>query len=241
MVRDSDINSLLMYVDSRLVDIKAAYERSLREKNIPASLRIDVKNAMENLRSCLDYMAQDMAEAVIMPYRRANNLSALKRVYFPYGKDKQSYDESVKRNLPDLQTVSPVIHALIEGIQPHACGDTWLYDLCSILNANKHDSLSPQERTERQTYKVGRQGGGAAISAPAGAIKAPPGAISIGGAPVVFDPRTGIPMQTPGLEVSVTTWVSFVFQDTSVQVYPLLATALREIRKTSEKLYEELA
>jgi hypothetical protein len=48
-------------------------------------------------------------------------------------------------------------------------------------------------------------------------------------------------MQTPGLEVSVTTWVSFVFQDTSVQVYPLLATALREIRKTSEKLYEELA
>jgi hypothetical protein len=115
-MRDSDINSLLMHVDSRLVDIKAAYERSLREKNIPASLRIDVKNAMENLRSCLDYMAQDMAEAVIMPYRRANNLSALKRVYFPYGKDKQSYDESVKRNLPDLQTVSPVIHALIEGI-----------------------------------------------------------------------------------------------------------------------------
>jgi len=240
-MRDSDINDLLMHVNSRLVDIKAAYERSLREKNIPASLRIDVKNAMENLRSCLDYMAQDMAEAVIMPYRRANNLSALKRVYFPYGKDKQSYDDSVKRNLPDLQTVSPVIHALIEGIQAHACGDTWLYDLCSILNANKHDSLSPQERTERQTYKVGRQGGGAAISAPAGAIKAPSGAISIGGVPVVFDPRTGIPMQTPGLEVSVTTWVSFVFQDTSVQVYPLLATALRESRKTSEKLYGELA
>lgn len=70
-MRDSDINSLLMHVDSSLVDIKAAYERSLREKNIPVSLRINVKNLMENLRSCLDYMAQDMAEAVIMPYRKA--------------------------------------------------------------------------------------------------------------------------------------------------------------------------
>ena len=241
MMRDSDVNSLLTHVDSSFVDIKAAYERSLREKNIPASLRIEVKNVMENLRSCLDYMAQDIAETVIMPYRRANKLSTLKRVYFPYGKDRQSYNESVKRNLPGLQTVSPAIYGLIENVQPHACGNTWLYDLCSILNANKHDSLSPQERTEQQTYKVGRQGGGAAISAPAGAIKAPPGAISIGGVPVVFDPRTGIPLQTPGLEVSVTTWVSFVFQDTRVQVYPLLETVQREIRKTSENLYKELA
>jgi hypothetical protein len=240
-MRDSDVKSLLTHVDGSLVDIKSAYERSLREKNIPVSLRINVKNAMENLRSCLDYMAQDIAEVVIIPYRTANSLSVLKRVYFPYGKDKQSYYESVNRNLPDLQSVRSVIYALIEGIQPHACGNTWLYDLCSILNANKHKSLSPQERTERQTYKVGRQGGGASISAPAGAIKAPPGAISIGGAPVIFDPITGIPMKTPGLEVSVTTWVSFVFQDTNVQVYPLLVIALREIRETSEKLYKELA
>jgi hypothetical protein len=229
-----------MHVDGSLVDIKSEYERSLREKNIPNSLRIDVKNAMENLRSCLDYMAQDIAEIIIIPYRRVNNLGLLNRVYFPYGKDEKSYNESVSKNLPDLQSVNPVIHALIENIQPHACGNTWLYDLCSILNANKHKSLSPQERTEHQTYKVGRQGGGASISAPAGAIKAPPGAISIGGAPVIFDPITGIPIQTPGLEVSVTTWVSFMFKDTNVQVYPLLSIALREIRETSEKLYKIL-
>lgn len=240
-MRDSDVDSLLSHVEGDLVKIKSTYEQSLREKDIPASLRIDVKNAMENLRSCLDYMTQDIAKKLIVPYRVSNNLDDLKRVYFPYGKDKQSFDQSISRNLPDLDTINPNIHTLIESIQPHSCGSNWLYDFCSILNANKHDSLSPQERKEQQTYKVGRKGAGPTISAPAGAIKAPPGAISIGGAPVVFDPNTGIPLQTPGLEVSIMTWVSFLFSDTNVQVYPLLSTAVERIRATSKKLYEELA
>lgn len=239
-MRDSDVDSFLSHVEGDLAKIKSTYEQSLREKNIPASLRIDVKNVMENLRSCLDYMAQDIAENLIVPYRTSNNLSDLKRVYFPYGKDKESFDQSVSSNLPDLDTINPNVHALIERIQPHSSGSTWLYDFCSILNTNKHDSLSPQERKEQQTYKVGRKGAGPAISAPAGAIKAPPGAISIGGAPVVFDPNTGIPLQTPDLEVSVVTWVSFAFSGTDVQVYPLLATAVEKIRATSIKLYEEL-
>ena len=108
------------------------------------------------------------------------------------------------------------------------------------MNKNKHDALSAQERTERQSYTVRRTGGGPAISAPAGAIKAPAGAISLGGAPVEFDSTTGIPLQTPGLEVQVTTWVSFKFGDTEVDVYPLLQTAAKAIRQTAEQLYKEL-
>ena len=240
-MRESDIDSLLSHVEGDLTQIKSTYEQSLREKNIPASLQIDVKNVMENLRSCLDYMAQDIVENLIVPHRISSGLSDLKRVYFPYGKDKQSFDRSVSRNLPDVEAIAPSVHALIESIQPHSCGSTWLYDFCSILNENKHNSLSPQERKKRQTYKVGRKGAGPAISAPAGAIKAPPGAISIGRAPVVFDPNSGIPLQTPSLDVSVTTWVSFVFQGTDVQVYPLLATSTENIRAASIKLYKELA
>lgn len=240
-MRESDIDSLLSHVKKDLTQVKSTYEQSLREKNIPASLQIDVKNVMENLRSCLDYMAQDVAENLIVPHRMSSGLSDLRRVYFPYGKDRQSFDQLVSRNLPDLEAIAPSIHALIESIQPHSCGSTWLYDLCSILNENKHNSLSPQERKEQQAYTVGRKGAGPSISAPADAIKAPPGAISIGEAPVIIDPNTGIPLQTPNLDVNVTTWVSFVFQGTNVQVYPLLATSTENIRATSIKLYEELA
>ena len=78
------------------------------------------------------------------------------------------------------------------------------------------------------------------ISAPAREIIAPPGEISIDGIPVEFDPNTGIPHQTSGLEVIVITWVSFVFQDTSIEVYPLLQIALNKTREASRKLYKKL-
>ena len=239
-MRDSDVQDLLQHVDDDLTTIKDSYERALRNKDVPAALRIDIKNAMENLRSALDYMAQDVAEVIVAPHRSISNLKAVRRVYFPYGKDKQAFEDSSQRNLPDLQTLNLRVFDIIAAIQPHTCGAMWLYDFCSILNDNKHDALSPQERTQRQSYKVGRTGGGPAISAPAGAIKAPPGAISIGGAPVVFDPTTGVPLQTPGIDVEVTTWVSFKFKDSHVEVYPLLETAARGVRRTSELLYEEL-
>ena len=48
-MRESDIDSLLSHVEGDLTQIKSTYEQSLREKNIPASLQIDVKNVMENL------------------------------------------------------------------------------------------------------------------------------------------------------------------------------------------------
>lgn len=239
-MRDSDVRDLLEHVDNHLATIKDAYQRALQSKEVPATLRIDIKNAMENLRSALDYMAHDIAEVVVAPHRVTNNLVPIRRVYFPYGRDKQAFEESSQRTLPDLRALNLRVFDIIAAIQPHTCGDMWLYDFCSTLNDNKHDALSAQERSERKSYKIGRAGGGPTISAPAGAIKAPPGAISIGGAPVTFDPSTGIPVQTPGLDVQVVTWVSFKFKDTNVEVYPLIEAATTAIRRTSEQLYEEL-
>ncbi len=239
-MRDNDVKSLLTYVEDKLVDIKKTYDQSLQDKDVPASLRTVVKNAMENLRSSLEYMAKDVYETIITLYRNTNNKAPLKRIYFPYGQNEQVFNKLINTYLPDLKIVRPDIYSLIEDIQPHVCGNTWLYDLCRIVNHNKHDSLSPQTPTSRKTYSVGPTGKGKAISASAKAIKAAPGKIRIGGIPITFDPNTGIPQQTPGLDLSVTTWVSFVFQDTRVEVYPLLMTAFREIRETSKKLYEKI-
>ena len=239
-MRNLDVRDLLDYVDDSLGHIKVAYNQALRDKRIAPSLRIDVKNAMENMRSALDYMARDIADEIVAPHQASNNLKAVKLVYFPYGRDQQAFEASVHQGLPDLHSLNSQVYEIIESIQPHSCGNTWLYELCNIVNKNKHDALSAQERTERQSYTVSRTGGGPAISAPAGAIKAPPGAISLGGAPVVFDSTTGIPLKTRGLDVQVTTWVSFKFGDTEVEVYPLLETAAKGIRQTAQQLYKEL-
>ena len=171
---------------------------------------------MENLRSCLDYMAQDVYEIVISPDLISKQMKKLKRVYFPYGKTKKDFDSSIQKNLPNLASLNGRLFDIVESIQSHKLGNAWLYDFCSILNLNKHNALSPQERIEHKGYSVGLEGRGPSITAPAGAIKAPPGAISIGGRPLVFDEASGIPLQTSGLEVKVTTWIDFKFQNTDI-------------------------
>ncbi len=237
-MRKKDVKILLEHVKAKLTNIKKKYDQSLHEKDIPGSLRVDIKNVMENLRSSLEYMAQDVHETLITPYRKIKNLKAITKVYFPYGKDEQHFRSSIKHNLPDLEIIKPDIYFLIKSMQPHVCNDTWLYDFCTILNDTKHISLSPQIRILNQTYSVGLRDKRAEISASAGAIKAPPGAISIENIPIQFDPTTGIPKETPGLEISIKTWVCFLFQGTKRKVYPLLETAFHRIEAMSEKFYE---
>jgi len=239
-MRSTDIKRMLEHIDKDLASLENEYTSSLRAKELPASLAIDVKNLMENLRSCLDYMAQDIYEIVIEPHRSKAGLKPLKKAYFPYGKTKADFDGAVTKNLPDLSSLSPNVYGILESIQPFNAGITWLVDLCSTVNTNKHDSLSPQERSERKAYTVGSKDGSASISAPAGAIEAPPGAIHIGSGAVVFDPDTGVPLQTPGLDVKVTTWVDFKFADTDISVLPLLKSAREAIEKAYDELYKEL-
>lgn len=234
-MRSNDVENLLAHVEKSLVNIKNTYDQSLYDKTIPPFLPIDIKNVMENLRSALDYAAKDIATIVCKM-----DTALPKKIYFPYGKNKQNSDSLIEKNLPNLKIAHPDIHSLIESVQPHACCDTWLYDFCQILNNNKHDCLSPQTRISQKTYSIGLKGKPPTISAPAGAIAAEPGAISINGVPIEFNPNTGIPYQTSELEVAVTTWVSFVFQGTSVEVYPLLQTAFNNIKQISEQLYKKL-
>lgn len=237
-MRQQFVKDLLEHAKKDLEKIKAEYETSLQSKTISASLQIDVKNLMENLRSALDYVAHDIYESVVKPDRITSGEKEIKDIYFPYGKDENDFRSSMGRCLPKLDFLSPSIFGILERIQPHKCGNGWLYKFCYILNEKKHDKLSPQEKhVVRQTYQVGPRGGDAAISAPAGSIKAPPGAIRIGNQPVIFDPNTGIPIPTPGLDVKVTTWVGFRFADTGVEVFPLLQLATKEVEKLANDIY----
>jgi hypothetical protein len=100
---------------------------------------------MENLRSALDYIAHDIYEKIIYPDRLASGEKEISDIYFPYGKDENGFKSSVGRNLPKLSSLSPPIYSVLERIQPYKCGNDWLYDFCTILNQNQHNTLSPQK------------------------------------------------------------------------------------------------
>jgi hypothetical protein len=232
---------LIEHASKDFIKIKQEYQDSLKKKSIPQSLQIDVKNLMENLRSSLDYLARDIYEKHLHNYRKSKGKREIIDIYFPYGKNEKDFKSSLGRSLPELDTVCPKIYTIIENIQPHKCGNDWLYNLCNILNQNKHNALTPQEQISKGTsYQVGPRGGQAFISAPAGAIKAPPGAIRIGNEPIIFNEETGIPIPTPGLDVKITKWVGFLFTGTNIEVLPLLETTTKELGRLSEEIYSNL-
>lgn len=233
MKRKNDVRGALEYVEKSLAAIKKDYDKSLEQKEICYNLRMQVKNVMENLRSALDYMALDTHESF------PNQKNTKDKIYFPYGKDQAAFEFRVKKCFPELKATAPDIYLSFENMQPHMQGNTWLYDFCRLTNDNKHDSLTPQTRTSQKTYSIGHAGNNI-LSGPAGAIEAEPGAICINEIPITFDPKTGIPQQTPGLDIEVITWISFMFQGTKIEVYPFLLVVFRKINDFSKELYDKI-
>lgn len=98
-----------------------------------------VKNTMENLRSVLDYVASDLNERI----KSKAGAKTVPKPYFPYGRDKKKFEESLAKNLPSLNQIFPEISGLIESVQPYSDKQGgWLADLCDLTNEAKHNNLT---------------------------------------------------------------------------------------------------
>lgn len=119
----ADVDELLKDIEEQLISIK-------KYKKIT---KVKLKSILENLRSSLEYMAQDINSALSRPG---------KRVYFPYGDTIENFEKSINQNLPDLQSEYPILYDGIEHLQPHKNnGDKWLVDMCRMTNDAKHKGL----------------------------------------------------------------------------------------------------
>ncbi|MFC1987114.1 hypothetical protein ACFLVH_00980 [Chloroflexota bacterium] len=243
-MRQQQVRALIEHVRKDLEKIKTEYETSLQSKTINLSLQIDVKNLMENLRSTLDYIANDVYQRVVKPDRVASGQKEIKDIYFPYGKDEKDFKSSVGRYLPKLEALSPHVFSIFERIQPHKCGNNWLFNFCNILNRNKHDNLSPQTRVEKRGLKLDFAGGGGitlgpgAIMEGSGKIVSGSGVLELRGNTVSGDsPVEDLP-QT--IKQTVIIWVGFRFADTEVDVLPLVQLASKEIEQLAKDIYSTI-
>ncbi|PHQ24042.1 hypothetical protein CLH62_18170 [Marinobacter guineae] len=149
-MHNDDIRQLLVHCTDQIEGV----EESISDGELN---RILLKNTLENLRSVLDYLAQDI---VIKLKTKPKNGNLSEKVYFPYGQRENHFNNSVKRNLPPLKEDEPKIYDLLESIQPFKSKDNWVVDLCSLTNDAKHNSLS---KTESQENTVVEQKGFARI------------------------------------------------------------------------------
>ena len=143
-MHNQDIQELLEHAQNEISTISAQSKNGTINK-------VSLKNTLENLRSVLDYAAQDMQSKL----KTLTNNKIPERVYFPYGQRENHFNKSVKRNLPNLSHLMPSIHSLVHAMQPFKCGDPWLVDLCGLTNDAKHNNLSKTENKKSRTIHQG--------------------------------------------------------------------------------------
>lgn len=215
--RKSSIQALLKKTDSQIRQIEGEYNKSLHTKVIDPGLRVDIKNACENLRSVLDYLAADIRE------RYCPKASSTDRFYFPILPDKKTFDSRLDQWFPGLRQSAPAVVSALEAIQPFQVGQEWLGHFNRLNNENKHGDLVEQTRVEAQETKVTGQGGqvswGPGVTFGQG--------VSVMGVPI--DPRTRLPIPHPSIKVARITWVDFQFADIGVSALGLLKKALAGI------------
>lgn len=228
------IEQLLEHSEVKLVSIKRVYEESLQKQEIDLSLLIDVKNLLENLRSCLDYVANDIAENVLI-------LPKGSKVYFPIVepmKDIVSYRGSVNRNLPNLENVNNKLFVLIESFQPYHADKKWLADFATITNELKHIQLIPQKRTEQVMISSQNSSTGGRVSWNPNAVQFGNG-VFINGAMV--NPITQMPVNSLNNTVTKEIWVDFVFDNTNISALSLLNQSVAGVKNITTQIYELLS
>jgi hypothetical protein len=233
-----DARDLIAHAATDLAKIRKDYEQALHTQSISATLRVDIKNFFENLRSALDFAAVAVFE------KHGTFGKKNPKVYFPYAVKTQGRAEFEKYGrieacIPGISASRPdIVSALLEMQHFGSRGYTWLPAFMELCNENKHQRLAPQVRRETKELRISGQGAsislgqGASISIGQGA------SISIGGAVIQggqsFDVTN--PPKVLGGKTEVITWVSFHFEANQEAVMPLLEAALRGVQGIVKEL-----
>lgn len=230
MSREKSIQALLSRAEDVVPQIEKHYKKSLELKEVSEELKIDIKNLCENLRSVLDYLAHEIIDSYC-PNANPND-----RLYFPITRDKDSFENKMKKSYPDLEKNNKMLYNYLESIQPYQSADAaWLGKFVEIANENKHQNLLPQERKETRTVKVSRGQGSVSWGPGVNFGKG----VSVMEVPI--DPNTQMPIPNDLVTTEVTLWVDFRFSEVNESVLPLLKKALNGISEINRNVGNKFA
>jgi hypothetical protein len=234
MERYQDINELLSEISNNISQIESKYEQARQNDNLKVILRPLVKSTLEHLRSILEYAAQDIWHS----YNPTD-----KTLYFPYGKDRKSFNKNLNKNLPDLKKIKPKIYNLIASLQPYKCQDNWLIELCNQTNFHKHNKLALQKRVNSRNSKITI----ANIFQIDSSSSITFSNCSLNGTSLDYLHITGdmdtqtIKKQLPNDEISISKefdWVEFQFENTTTDTLQLIQKSYINIQNFIDKLYK---
>ncbi len=209
-----------------MASLKNDYQTSLKAKEVSEKLKVDIKNILENLRSCMDYIARDVYDKFIS--------GTPGRLYFPIRHTANEFHQAISRDYSGLDQSAPNVYAIIEQVQPY--NDPWLGKFNRLNNDNKHEDLVEQTRTESRRVTVSSKSGGGSVSWGPGVTFG--SGVSVVGVPI--DPRTQMPVPNTITDTKVEIWVDFKFRDNNESVIPFLDRSVDKIESVCNSIQEYL-
>lgn len=142
----NDAKVCLSVSNSMLKEIEKIYNESLLKDSIPPTLKVTIKNFLENIRSSLEYITN----YVFYTYCAKNYTDIelkRKKIYFPIRKDKNYFDKCINKDFRGLHESNPEIYQILENCQAFN-GSIWSIYLVDLCNKNKHINLTKHRRIE---------------------------------------------------------------------------------------------
>lgn len=226
MSREKSIAALIGKCRAAFGVLKSDYQSSLRAKNVSEELKIDIKNILENLRSCLGYIAHDVHDQFVV--------GSPAKLYFPIRPTLAEFKQAIARDFNRLAQTSPDVYNILESIQPY--NDDWLGKFNRLNNNNKHEDLVEQTRAETKRVTVSSKSGKGFVSWGPGVTFG--SGVSVMGVPI--DPKTQLPVPNTIAETKVEIWVDFRFADNGESVLPFLSKSIDKIEALCQAIQNYL-
>jgi len=236
-MRQSDVNELLGYTGDLSIEFEKIKDKAQTDVGIQEIYRPKVKACIEQLRSCLDYIALDIYE--FLKRIHPEKIKVVKHVYFPYNKDEVTFKAMAEKNLPGLFLNQSDIYNILEARQSYKCGDAWLLNICELSNELKHDKLLIQEKVATKevdlfngAIKVRAQNAVISGNFYNGIVQSKDIIISRGS---VISNYTG-----KEKDFVIKDWTGFIFKEKRIDIIVLISKANIEITKLSNEVYEKI-
>jgi len=221
MKLNSDIQDLIDQAKTDLKKIKIEYQKALNDKEISVALKIAIKNCLENVRSSLDYLGNQIFEE--------NCTKNKSKGYYPvFNEDKPSFEKFMSRTYPDLEKNNPAMYSALESNQfyNNKNENNWMKDLVILVNENKHRKLSPQTKEEKKTLSLSAGNARMDIGENASIKMGKNTSMRIGGKTIYGGQTISTENQNiiaePGVDVKRITWVNFRFDEIEKSVIPTI-------------------
>jgi hypothetical protein len=135
--RQAQIQMILREARRRFKVIASHYLAADWGERVADEIKLDVKNVLENLKSCLDYLAKDIAD------RYAPSTADPKLIAFPFVATEAEAILLIENRLcPGLVKARPKLHALLVALNYSNPSSLWLKRMNQARNAGTHDDFA---------------------------------------------------------------------------------------------------